>query len=278
MAVHDILEHRIAQSGLELPAIGSHVLRHSLAVDLLRRGEDLPTIGATLGHRDVESTAVYLRLAIEDLRDVGLPVPTGASATRLHCHGWKRKLVPSEKSPKVRLRRAGFRSGLATSLRRYLTTQRALGRAYRVEEESSAIGTIFSGVISAKYVRSSRKCFNAGCKRCRQLFMPPFAAIACGLSATSFSFTGAAILGISIPDPLTFPRPVPHQPPRLVSPVEDCPRPGSSDFAARFASKSITLCNHSPGLDPALLLRSASRRIAPSENSSFRRRAACPSH
>jgi integrase/recombinase XerD len=82
-AVHDILEHRIALSGLALPPIGSHVLRHSLAVDLLRRGECLPTIGATLGHRDVESTAVYLRLAVEDLRDVGLPVPQGASATVL---------------------------------------------------------------------------------------------------------------------------------------------------------------------------------------------------
>lgn len=59
-AVHDILEHRIALSGMDLPPIGSHVLRHSLAVDLLRRGVSLPTIGAALGHRDVESTAVSL--------------------------------------------------------------------------------------------------------------------------------------------------------------------------------------------------------------------------
>jgi integrase/recombinase XerD len=42
-AVHDILQHRIALSGLDLPPIGSHVLRHSLAVDLLRRGVDLST-------------------------------------------------------------------------------------------------------------------------------------------------------------------------------------------------------------------------------------------
>ena len=62
-AVHDILEHRIALSDMDLPTMGSHVLRHSLAVDLLRR------------------TAVYLRLAADDLREVGLPVPESASAT-----------------------------------------------------------------------------------------------------------------------------------------------------------------------------------------------------
>lgn len=119
-AVHDILEHRITLSGLDLPPMGSHVLRHSLAVDLLRRGVNLPTIGATLGHRDAESTAVYLRLAVDDLRQVGLPVPEAASVSVPHCNGWKMKLVPARKSPKMRLSRAGFRSGLAPSLSRYL--------------------------------------------------------------------------------------------------------------------------------------------------------------
>ena len=219
-AVHDILEHRIAQSGLELPAIGSHVLRHSLAVDLLRRGEDLPTIGATLGHRDVESTAVYLRLAIEDLRDVGLPVPTGASATRLHCHGWKRKLVPSEKSPKVRLRRAGFRSGLATSLRRYLTTQRALGRAYRVEEDvlrhwDDFLWRHFGKIREIKpqmfqrWVQTLPATLHATVRRNRMRIVRNF-----------LLFHARRHPRTPIPDPLTFPRPVPHQPPRLVSPVE----------------------------------------------------------
>ena len=78
-AVHDILDkHRKALSGLKLPVIGSHVLRHSLAVHLLRRGVCLPTIGATLGHRDPESTAVYLRLATEDLHKSACLCPKAA--------------------------------------------------------------------------------------------------------------------------------------------------------------------------------------------------------
>ena len=39
------------------------------------RAFPLKTIGDVLGHRSPESTAVYLRLATEDLRSVALPVP-----------------------------------------------------------------------------------------------------------------------------------------------------------------------------------------------------------
>lgn len=61
-AVHDILEDRIRRSGLEWPISGTHVLRLSFAVHLLRRGVPMKHIGDALGHRDCESTAVYLRL------------------------------------------------------------------------------------------------------------------------------------------------------------------------------------------------------------------------
>jgi site-specific recombinase XerD len=55
-----------------------HRIRHSYAVFLLRKGTPVKIIGDLLGHRTVESTSTYLRLAIEDLRDVALPVPTQA--------------------------------------------------------------------------------------------------------------------------------------------------------------------------------------------------------
>ncbi len=45
---------------------------------LLRSGLSLKTIGDLLGHRTLESTCVYLRLAIDDLRDVALPLPAAA--------------------------------------------------------------------------------------------------------------------------------------------------------------------------------------------------------
>jgi integrase/recombinase XerD len=42
---------------------------------LLRQDTPLKTIGDLLGHRSVKSTGVYLRLHVEDLRDVALPLP-----------------------------------------------------------------------------------------------------------------------------------------------------------------------------------------------------------
>jgi site-specific recombinase XerD len=67
------------QSGLPIPFQGAHCLRHSYAVHLLRSGISLKTIGDLLGHRTLESTCVYLRLAIQDLRQVALDLPAGAA-------------------------------------------------------------------------------------------------------------------------------------------------------------------------------------------------------
>ena len=53
-------------SGLTISFQGPHCLRHSLAVQLLRQGVSLKAIGDVLGHRSLESTCLYLRLATED--------------------------------------------------------------------------------------------------------------------------------------------------------------------------------------------------------------------
>ncbi len=133
-AVHDILEHRIGQSGLDLPPMGTHALRHSLAVHLLRRGVTLGAIGDVLGHRDPESTTVYLRLAVDDLRQVGLGVPQGGTAAMLEPAGWNVKLLRVGPVRALPLTSADFHSSLANSLRLYLANRRALGRRYDREE------------------------------------------------------------------------------------------------------------------------------------------------
>ncbi|HEY0942867.1 MAG TPA: site-specific integrase [Steroidobacter sp.] len=56
---------------------GPHAFRHARAVSLLRSAIPLKLIGDVLGHRSVDSTAVYLKLATEDLRAVALEIPTG---------------------------------------------------------------------------------------------------------------------------------------------------------------------------------------------------------
>ncbi len=76
-AVTEVFQSRARRSGLAIPFQGPHCLRHSLAVQLLREGVSLKAIGDVLGHRSIESTCLYLRLATEDLRDVALSLPDG---------------------------------------------------------------------------------------------------------------------------------------------------------------------------------------------------------
>lgn len=75
----DAFDASAARAGLRLPGLGgTHCLRHAVAMHLLRRDTSLKTIGDLLGHRSAESTGVYLRLQVEDLRDVALGLPRAA--------------------------------------------------------------------------------------------------------------------------------------------------------------------------------------------------------
>jgi site-specific recombinase XerD len=81
-AVFDAFDFWTVRTGVHVPGLsGPHVLRHGLAMHLLRQGTPLKTIGDLLGHRSVESTGVYLRLHVEDLRDVSLPLPKSDSSS-----------------------------------------------------------------------------------------------------------------------------------------------------------------------------------------------------
>lgn len=74
-AVLEVFQSVVRNSGLKIPYQGTHCLRHSLAVHLLKTGTPIKTIGDILGHRTARSTSVYLRLATDDLREVSLAVP-----------------------------------------------------------------------------------------------------------------------------------------------------------------------------------------------------------
>jgi integrase/recombinase XerD len=74
-AVTEAFQGWVRRSGLGIRFQGPHCLRHSYAVHLLRQGVSLKTIGDLLGHKDPESTCAYLRLALEDLREVPLSLP-----------------------------------------------------------------------------------------------------------------------------------------------------------------------------------------------------------
>jgi len=77
-AVTNAFEKWTKRSGLNMPVQGPHCLRHSYALHLLRQGVPLKVLGDLLGHRNAESTSVYVRLSVEDLRDVALDLPDGS--------------------------------------------------------------------------------------------------------------------------------------------------------------------------------------------------------
>jgi len=74
--VTTIFEKRARRSGLPLSGCSAYCLRHTFAMRLLTRGVGIKAIGDLLGHRTLESTCQYLRLDVDMLRGVALPVPT----------------------------------------------------------------------------------------------------------------------------------------------------------------------------------------------------------
>jgi len=79
-ALHSIVTRRLQAVGVSLPGKhGAHVMRHSRAASLLSGGVPIKVIGDVLGHRSERSTAVYLKLATDDLRAVALDLPTAVS-------------------------------------------------------------------------------------------------------------------------------------------------------------------------------------------------------
>lgn len=58
---------------------GPHAFRHARAVSLLRSGVSLKIIGDVLGHTSAQATGEYLKLATEDLRAIGLELPSGVA-------------------------------------------------------------------------------------------------------------------------------------------------------------------------------------------------------
>jgi site-specific recombinase XerD len=75
---------RIVRTALERadivlpPVVGAHLIRHSLATQLVGQRRPINEIADLLGHRSIDTTAIYVKVALPQLADVALPFPGGA--------------------------------------------------------------------------------------------------------------------------------------------------------------------------------------------------------
>jgi integrase/recombinase XerD len=77
-AIASMVKRALEKAGVESARKGAHLLRHSLATDMLRKGYSLDEIGEVLRHRSSDTTAIYAKVDLDSLRSLAMPWPGGA--------------------------------------------------------------------------------------------------------------------------------------------------------------------------------------------------------
>ena len=77
-----ILQNAFKKIGLEPPQkyVGSHLFRHSLATDMLRKGASLDEVSDVLRHRSRQTTMIYAKYDIDALRSIARVWPVRGGA------------------------------------------------------------------------------------------------------------------------------------------------------------------------------------------------------
>lgn len=75
-AVTNLVGRALARAGLKPPFKGAHLLRHSLATNLLRKGASLAELAELLRHRSFATTRIYAKVDSGSLRELAQPWPT----------------------------------------------------------------------------------------------------------------------------------------------------------------------------------------------------------
>jgi len=74
-AIRHRIRHYARLAGISAKVIGAHAFRHSHASRQVDSGANIKVVSEILGHRSSSSTSVYVRVALNRLRAVALPVP-----------------------------------------------------------------------------------------------------------------------------------------------------------------------------------------------------------
>ena len=73
--VRGTMRRAYARSGATRDWSGPHALRHTLATRMLEEGAKIKEVADVLGHRSIDTSAIYAKVNISMLRKVALPWP-----------------------------------------------------------------------------------------------------------------------------------------------------------------------------------------------------------
>ena len=76
--VSRIVRTRLQRAGIPIQRGGAHLLRHSLATRLVEQRRPIKEVADLLGHCNIDTTSLYVKVAVPQLADVALPFPAGA--------------------------------------------------------------------------------------------------------------------------------------------------------------------------------------------------------
>lgn len=77
VAICSIMRRALVRAGLDPARKGAHLLRHSLATEMLRKGASLAEIGQILRHKNPSTTEIYTKVDLTALHEIAQPWPGG---------------------------------------------------------------------------------------------------------------------------------------------------------------------------------------------------------
>jgi len=72
-----LVKSAVIRAGINSGRKGAHLLRHSLATEMLRKGSSLREIGEVLRHRSPDTTQLYAKVDLPSLQQLAMQWPGG---------------------------------------------------------------------------------------------------------------------------------------------------------------------------------------------------------
>jgi len=77
VSICTLIQKLLRRAGVSVHRPGAHVLRHSLATQMVARGSTFKEVADVLGHQSLATAEIYAKLDLDSLSEVAMPWPGG---------------------------------------------------------------------------------------------------------------------------------------------------------------------------------------------------------